>query len=46
MAINALHLVGLAALILLAAGANFRYGALIAGGVCIVGAGALQLVAP
>ena len=30
MAINALHLVGLAGLILLTAGANLRYGALIA----------------
>jgi hypothetical protein len=46
MAINALHLVGLAALILLTAGANLRYGALIAVGVCIAGAVALQLVAP
>ena len=46
MAINALHLVGLAALILLTAGANLRYGALIAVGVCMFGAVALELVAP
>ncbi len=46
MAINALHLVGLAALILLTAGAYLRYGASVAVGVCMVGAVALRLVAP
>ena len=46
MAINALHLVGLAGLILLTAGTNLRYGALVAVGVCTVGAVALQLVVP
>ena len=46
MAINALHLVGLAALILITAGANIRYGASVAVGVCMVGAVALRLVAP
>lgn len=42
---SALRVVGVAALILLTAGANVRYGALIAVGVCIVGAVALLFVA-
>jgi hypothetical protein len=47
MAINALKVVGVAALILLTAGANVRYGALMAVGVCIMGAVlALYFVAP
>ncbi len=46
MAINAVKMVSVAALILLTAGANVRYGALIAVGICIVGAVALLFVAP
>lgn len=46
MAIDALKVVGVAALILLTAGANVRYGALTAVGICIMGAVlALYLVA-
>jgi hypothetical protein len=45
MAVIAVKVVGVAALILLTVGANVRYGASIAFGVCIVGAVALHFVA-